>query len=161
MKTPRFAERSELVRYVGELNRLRSGRPAVATFLPDPPNEKTKKPYLSVNSLEVETLADIAAYHRALWQGNRGKVALSSHKVFHYTDAGRKCGIRISYDRDSSTWHFQNGATAEEAYKHHPVLGSDRPNSTSHCGVEFVRALRGHNDAKFARRMSGSKFHLI
>jgi DNA-binding protein Fis len=162
LKIPKFSERKELVRYVSELNRHRDGRPAAAAFLPDPPSGNPKADYLSVNSLEVESLKEVAAYHRAKWQGNRGKVALSSHKVSHYTDAGRKCGIQIQYDRDSSTWQFSNGRYFEVAYKHHPVLGSDRLNSISHCGVEFTRALKDQNAAaKFARRMTGSRFHLL
>lgn len=161
MREPTFAERSELVRYVHPIHRLRGNRPAVATFL-EPPSQEPK-PYLSVNSLQVESLQDIAAYHRAIWQDNKGRVALSSHKVSHYTDAGRKCGIQISYDHDTFTWSFRgDGANFEEAYKHHPVLRSGRPRSPSHCGVEFIRALKNRNDQdKFARQMIGKRFHLV
>jgi hypothetical protein len=161
VKKPTFAERSELVRYIHQINRLSGNRPAVAAFL-DPPSADPK-PYLSVNSLQVESLQAIAAYHRDIWQGNRGRVALSSHKVSHYTDAGRKCGIQINYDRTSSTWIFQaGGANVEAAYEHHPRLSSDQPKSSSHCGVEFIRALKDRNSQdKFARQMIGSRFHLV
>ncbi|MFZ0844635.1 MAG: hypothetical protein WAM62_02505 [Pseudolabrys sp.] len=162
LTSPKFSERDELVRYVSELNRLSDRRPAVAAFLPDSPTGDPKKDYLSVNSLELESLKVIADYHRAKWQQNAGKVALNAHKVSHYTDAGRKCGIQISYDRESSIWLFQGGKKPEEAYKHHPVLGSDRLNSISHCGVEFTRALKDQNKAaKFARRMTATRFHLL
>jgi len=81
VKTPKFAARSELVRYVSELNRHKGNRTAVATFLPDPPSETPQTDYLSVNSLEVESMKVIAAYHRAKWQNNKEKVALCAHKV--------------------------------------------------------------------------------
>ena len=160
MKKPTFAERSELVRYIHQINRLSGNRPAVAAFL-DPPSADPK-PYLSVNSLQVESLQSIAAYHREIWQGNRGKVALSSHKVSHYSSAGRKCGIQISYDQLSSMWKFQVGKNVEAAYEHHPRLRSDQPQSPSHCGVEFIRALKSPNaQDKFARQMIGMRFHLV
>jgi hypothetical protein len=159
---PRFAERSELVRYISEENRLSKERPAAAAFLPDPPSATPKKDYLSVNSLEVESIAEIASYHRAKWQRNEGKVALAAHKVSHYTDTARKCGIAINYDRQSGSWYFQDGNSQELAYKHHPVLGSERLQSPSHCGIEFSRGLKGENDkAKFARRLAGQRFHTL
>jgi hypothetical protein len=160
---PTFAERKELVRYVSELNRLSGNRTATATFLPDPPSENPNKDYLSVNSLEVESLVEIGNYHRAKWQNNGGLVALCTHKVFDYTNAGKKCNVGFSFDRESSTLFFQASATVlAEAYKHRPVLGSDRLNSPSHCGVEFTRALKSqHAVSQFARRMGGKRFHLV
>ena len=159
---PTFSERSELVRYVSGVNRLKNNRPAVAAFLPDQPAEDPKKEYLSVNSLELERIDVVAAYHRALWQQGSGKVALSVHKVFEYSDAARKCGVDLNYDRESTTWKFRNGSKQEVAYKHHPVLGSHIPlNSKSHSGVEFIRALDEYAADKFARRMAGKRFHLL
>jgi hypothetical protein len=162
VKKPKFLEHSELSRFISGLNRLRNNRPAIAAFLPDPPSAKPEKDYLSVNSLEVESLRDIANYHRAKWQSNEGKVALTVHKVAAYTDAGRKCGISISYDRSAASWVFVSGSASETAYMHHPVLRSDQLQSPSHCGIEFTRALKNQNDAaKFARRMVTNRFHLV
>jgi len=164
VKTPKFAARSELVRYVSEVNRNRSNRPAVATFLPDPPSANPENDHLSVNSIEVESIERIATYHRSKWQGNNGEVALCVHKVFDYSDAGKKCGVQVSYDWASAKWKFRADAkNVEDAYKHRPVLGSHiLLNSPSHCGVEFTRALKEHAAGRFARRLSGKgRFHLF
>jgi len=159
---PNFSERSALVRYVSEENRLKGRRPAVATFLPDPPSNTPEKDYLSVNSLEVESIAIIATYHRQKWQSGNGKVALTLHKVFEYSNAGKKCGVSLIYNRAIRQWKFRNGTKEEDAYKHHPVLGSHLPlNSKSHSGVEFVRAMDEYSADKFARRMTGKRFHLL
>ena len=48
------------MRYVSEENRLKGKRPAVTTFLPRGTPEKD---YLSVNSLEVESITIIATYN--------------------------------------------------------------------------------------------------
>jgi hypothetical protein len=122
VKVPTFAARSALVRYVDEVNRLSGNRPAVATFLPDPPSANPANDHLSVNSLEVETMKKIAGYHRWKWQGGAGKVALCVHKVHEYNEAGKKCGIPIMYDWQSSKWQFWSSAgKQEDAYKHRPV----------------------------------------
>jgi hypothetical protein len=159
---PSFSERSTLVRYVSEENRLKGKRPAVATFLPDPPSDTPEKDYLSVNSLEVESITTIAIYHRQKWQSDNGKVALTVHKVFEYSNAGKKCGVNLNYNRAAAQWKFRHGAKEEDAYKHHPVIGSHLPlNSKSHSGVEFVRAMNEYSADKFARRMVGKRFHLL
>lgn len=163
MTAPKFAARAQLVRYIPEIDRLSGNRPAVAAFLPAPPSASAADDYLSVNSLEVESLKDIATYHR--WrQGNVGKAALCVHKVHDYNDAGKKSGVQISYDHPLSRWRFRGSSPAlEDAYRYRPVLKYDNPyGSPSHCGVEFTRALRDHAAAKFARRLSAKgRFHLL
>jgi hypothetical protein len=163
VKAPTFSAKSKLVRYVNEINRLSGNRPAVATFLPDPPSANPGNDHLSVNSLEVETMTEIAAYHRWKWQNNMGDVALCVHKVHEYSDAGKKSGIQVTYDKPSAKWMFAaDGAKPEEAYRHRPVHIHNNPlGSPSHSGVEFARALRQHKAAQFARRLSGSKFHRV
>jgi hypothetical protein len=156
---PTFSAKAELVRYVPEINRLKGKRPAVATFL-DPPSANPGNDHLSVNSLEVETMGEITAYFRWLWQGGTGRVGVCVHKVYEYTDAGKKCEIAILYNRHSSNWSF--GAKLEDAFKHRPVSRPDYPPGLrSHSGVEFVRALKEHKAAQFARRLAGKRFHLI
>jgi hypothetical protein len=160
---PTFSAKSKLVRYVDQINRLSGNRPAVATFLPDPPSANPANDHLSVNSLEIETMKEIAAYHRWKWQNNAGGVALCEHKVHEYSEAGKKCGIRVAYDKSSAKWMFSaGGLKREEAYKHRPVPVHNNPlGSPSHSGVEFARALKQHKAAQFARRLSGKKFHLL
>jgi hypothetical protein len=148
-----------LARYVFE--EARSGnRVSPAAFLPDPPDHTRKRSYLSVNSLEVESLKAIADYHRRIWQNNSGKVALAAHKVFHYREAGRQSGVTIEFNREEQYYVFQekNGQTSR-AFECIPR--TDFYKSPSHCGVHFVRALAEHQVGKFARRMSGGKFHLL
>jgi hypothetical protein len=103
---PNFANNKELVRYVFEQARV-GNRASPAAFLPDPPDTTGRRAYLSVNSLEVESLPVIADYHREIWQNNSGKVALAAHKVFHYREAGRQSGVTIEYDRDQKYYVFQ------------------------------------------------------
>jgi hypothetical protein len=78
---PKFPKNSELVRYIDELHRLGKSRPAAAAYLPDPPSDTPSRDYLSVNSLELESLPTIADYHRLRAQNNVGKVALCAHYV--------------------------------------------------------------------------------
>lgn len=161
MASPTFSGRSRLVRYVDEVNRLRSGHPAVATFLPDPPSENPDNDHLSVNSLEIESMAQIAAYHR--WrQGDNGQVALCEHQLREYNDTGKKFGVDIFYDQQRN-WKFTaRSGTHEDAYRYRPVPVHNNPlGSPSHCGVEFVRAFKEHSAAQFARRMSRRRFHLL
>jgi hypothetical protein len=162
VKVPTFSAKSELVRYVDEVNRLGGSRPAVAAFLPDPPSANPDSDHLSVNSLEVESLAEIGAYHRWRAQSDAGRVALCVHKVHDYIDAGKKCDVTITYDRQLSKFQFLSAAKLQDAFKHRPVAAHNNPvGSPSHSGVEFARVLKEHRAAQFARRLSGKRFHLI
>lgn len=162
LASPTFSARSSLVRYVSEENRLKDRRPAVAAFLPDPPSASPERDYLSVNSLEIESVKAVATYYRAKWQNNQGKVALTQHNVFEYTDAARKSGLIMNYDSASGDWLFREGGKLSPAYKHHPVVGSHLAlNSKSHSGVEFVRSLTEYAADKFARRMATKRYHSV
>ena len=163
MKVPRFSERAQLVRYVDKDQTLSGNRPAVAAFLPDIPSDDPDSDHLSVNSLEVESMKEIAKYYK--WKWRVDKAACCVHKVHDYTDAGRKAGVSISYDRSTSSWQFQGRSSkSQDAYKHRPVKAYGDPphGSPSHCGVEFSRILKQHDATKFARRLSAKgKFHLV
>lgn len=161
LKLPAFALRRELARYVSEGDRLRGNRTAIAAFLDPPPIDPAKE-YLSVNSLEVETLAQIADYYRLRFQNGAGDVAICSIKVFDFNEAGKKCGVDLQYDRSNSSWNFVGrGLKREGAYKYRPVLSSKDHQSESHCGVEFVRVLDTYNKGKLARRLGGRRFHVV
>jgi hypothetical protein len=166
VNVPRFSAKARLVRYIDEINRLSGNRTSPAAFI-DPPSGELDD-HLSVNSLEAETLQQIARYHRWRAQGDRGKVALSEHKVHEYSDAAAKAEVTIYYDRHVSNWQFSmQGTASEDAYRHRSVKphnsagSSERMGSPSHCGVEFKRAFSLHAAARFARRMGGKKFHLV
>jgi hypothetical protein len=156
---PSFANHSELVRYIDELHRLSGRRPAAAAYLPDPRSDRPERDYLSVNSLELESMKVIADYHRMRAQNNVGQVALCVHKVWRYNTVAAKCGIAVRHNRGSGTWKFQDRDGLRDAYMHH--ARHDRLTSESHCGVEFVRALTKHNEGKFARRMVDRRFHIL
>jgi hypothetical protein len=164
--SPKFGARSQLARYIDEDHRLSGNRAAVAAFLPDP-FEKIDSPdenHFSVNSLEIETISEITAYHRWKWQKDSGKVAICIHKVLAYNDVAKKCGVQIGYDRQTLRWMFlSKNAKFEQAYRHRPVPRHNNPlASPSHCGVEFVRAFNEHTQVQFARRMSNKgRFHLL
>jgi hypothetical protein len=159
VSAPKFPKKSELVRYIDEVYRLNGRRPHVAAYLPDPPSDDPSNDYLSVNSLELESILVIADYHRMRAQNNFGKVALCAHAVARYNMIAGNCGVAIAYDSQSGSWQFRNGDAIEDAYKHH--ARTDKLKSHSHCGVEFVRALTNHNAGKFARRMANKRFHLL
>jgi len=155
---PKFASKAKLARYISEEFRLRGNRPADAAFLPDPRSTNPENDHFSVNSLEVEKVKEIAAYHRHNWQSNAGEVALCMHNVHDYSDVGRKCSVSINFDRKTGTWSFISSAGRSElAYRHRPVTTNVKNplGSPSHCGVEFVRALSEYAETQFARRMSG------
>jgi hypothetical protein len=161
MTGPRFSLKSELARHISIDKRLKGNRPAVAAFI-DPPSEDPSKEYLSVNSLEVEAVEEIADYYRERFQKGAGDVAVSTIKVFEFNEAGRKSGLDLSYDSGTSMWNFLEKGAKKAAYMHRPTGGGrDSLKSQSHCGVEFVRLLDEYAQSKFARRLSGKKYHLF
>jgi hypothetical protein len=151
---PTFSERSVLVRYIDEDQRFKTGRPAPAAFMANP-GEK----YLSVNSLEVESLQDIAAYYRVRFTPSA--VAVTQHKVTSYNDAARKGSVALT--RVGGMWHFTDGAgTAQLAYEQHPVPARGGfPASPSHSGFECVRVMNELNARKAARHLAKGKFHIF
>ena len=157
---PKFSQKKELARYVSEEDRLGGNRTALTAFI-DPPPDDPAKEYLSVNSLEVESLRQIADYYRHVFQKGEGVVSICTRTVEDYTEAGKKSAVPLSYDRSSESWQFQGKSQQREpAFRHRPVLTRpDGLKSPSHCGVEFVRMLDQHLRSKFARRLSGRKFH--
>ena len=157
---PTFAHKKGLARYVGEEDRLSGNRTALSAFI-DPPADKPLDEHLSVNSLEVESLAQIADYYLHALQRGTGDVSVCVSTVQEYADAGKKSEVHLLYDESSETWQFVGDSTKPEAaYKHRPVpTRSDGLKSPSHCGVEFVRVMSDHQRSKFARRLSGRRYH--
>jgi hypothetical protein len=155
---PSFASVSVLVRHIHPNNRMKANRPSSTAFeaQPGPPRET----HLSVNSLEVESLNSIAAFYSAVIEGRPGvKVAVCQHKLHEYNDAASFAGLRVHFQHATSTWIFTETNSESVAYLHRPVTRHDGFNSLSHCGVEFIRALREEAEQKFARRMARQRFH--
>jgi hypothetical protein len=159
---PTFGSRKELVRYIDEINRHKGNRPAPAAFIDLAPRD-AKNHHLSVNSTELEHVRDIADYFRALMKPSDGKVALCIHKVHAYSEAGRKAGVQLTFNKSAGRWEFKGLKNSmEAAYKYRPSLGSDVPvKSKSHCGVEFARVMDYNAASKFARRLTRGRFHVF
>lgn len=162
---PTFAGRTELARYITVHERRGTRHAAASAFLlSDTDISSGSNPHLSVNSLEVESLAHIGDYLRKVFQADTGEVALCTHKVQRYVNEGRTCGLTISHGADEG-WTFVEGRASSAAFKHRPVQGlraRGRPGSQSHCGVEFLRAMTDLQRRQFARRMARSpRFHVV
>lgn len=142
---PTFASNSELARRVDEVNLGRGGRVSSAAFLPS-----VGETYLSVNSVESESIQKIAEFYRNHFQGGVGRVTVSCLKVSDYNAAAKRAGVSLGYDKAARRWVFIHDGGPVEAYRH-------RPNhlSTSHCGVETVRGMSGDSPNRFARRLAG------
>jgi hypothetical protein len=164
VEKPRFSPKKEFARHVAEEDRLRGGRTAMTAFI-DPPADDPTKDYLSVNSLEVERVSVIAQYYRDAFQEGEGPVTICTSSIEQYTNAGKKCEVPLVYDESAESWMFISGpgpSQRELAYTHRAVV--KRPDglvSPSHCGVEFVRVMNEHARAKFARRLSGLRYHIF
>ena len=138
-----------------------------APFLTDhlKSSEPIANSHLSVNSTEVESLKEIADFHRRNWQEGRGKAALTVHKIFDYCDSARKSNVPITLNGASGIWEFADyDSKTAPAFRYRPVKPTSKNSlgSKSHCGVEFVRAFDEYRSTQFARRLAGkSKFHLL
>lgn len=154
-KTPRFTQNKELSRYIlpDDIKKSRVSTPA---FMP---LEGDK--YFSVNSLELETIDEIASYYRKKFTiNNNESVAIATRKVSKFCDAGRFIGIKITYDKTTSKWLFVKNNVEIDAYLHRPSTTRSCP-SLSHCGVEFINAELDYRDQKkLARRLAGTRPHL-
>ena len=140
MKVPTFSAKSKLVRYVNEINRLSGNRPAVATFLPDPPSANPANDHLSVNSLEVETMKEIAAYHRWKWQNNRGVLLSACTRFMTTATQARKAEFKLP-----TTNHRPSGCLQpmEQNLKKH--IGTGR------CIFTTILLVRRHIQASSLR----------
>ena len=154
---PVFSDKTELTRYIDEVQRLSDNRPAFGAFLSNPGDT-----YLSVNYLHIEEINQIVRYYRKELQRDDQEVAICIHKVAKYNDAGRKAGVSISFDRRASRWEYRTSYGTRAAYKHRPVPShGNRLGSPSHCGVEFVEVLDELSARKFARQMAKNRFHVF
>jgi hypothetical protein len=155
---PTFPAKSHLCRYI-DRDEKHGKRASYGAFMPNPGDD-----HLSVNSLEVETLQQIAEYYGGALGNEDGNVAVCIHTVLEYSDSGKKAGCWIEFNRAASAWEFSeiNGLRAA-AYRHRPVHHSEGfpYASWSHCGVEFVRVLADVKLRQFARRLTKRKITAV
>lgn len=155
-KEPSFAENSELARYVSEDDVKKGNRVSSAAFIPNPGDS-----YLSVNSLELESMEVIASYYRKVFQDGSGKVAIACRKIYEYNSEARRVGISITFNEEGNTWEYNSNNGREKAYKHYPVTYPKDKKSYSHCGVEYINnALDELTQKKIATRLAGNRPHL-
>jgi len=136
MRKPKFSADSKLVRYIDPDEIKRKGRISSAAFMPNP-----GETHLSVNSMETESLAEIADYYRHAF-ADGDKVDAAERTVADFNKAATKAGLNICYDQVKQRWEWhEETAHATEAYKHRPVPARPPlPASPSHCGVEFIQS---------------------
>ncbi len=145
-----------MARYVSPVYRRSGGRISSAAFLRNPGDT-----YLSVNSLEVESLPEIAKYYKATFQQSKGSVAVACRKIMVYNRAALVAGVLVTRDFQSKIWQFLYQGSNLPAYRHRPSHLSK-----SHCGVEFTISFGEElAEKKFARRLaglrSGKKAHVF
>jgi hypothetical protein len=147
-KPPKFAPRSALVRYIHPIHRMRHGRVSDAAFRPNP-----DEAYLSVNSLEIETLKEIVSFYGRTFID--ADVIASQHTVSTWNIAAQAAGVSVRRD-DVRIWAFTLRGEPHQAYSHRP---NTRMGSMSHCGVETIQAMDNLMQSKFAHRLSKHKTH--
>ena len=131
---------------------MSGGRVSSGAFMPS-----SIDVYLSVNSLELESIRQIAAYYRGTLHQDGDEVAVACHKIEDYNQAAHAAGISVRKNSVSNKWEFDGSHGVSEAYKHRP-----NRRSISHCGVEFIRT--GSDEMrlrKIARRLAGRKPRLL
>ena len=105
-KQPTFAANRELARWVPDVQLGKNGRISSAAYIPAD-GEK----YLSVNSVELESLAEIAKYCKDNLQRDSAPVAISCLKITEYTRAASAGGVLVNYDAKKRQWLFDDRGT--------------------------------------------------
>ncbi|NQU63591.1 MAG: hypothetical protein HQ517_04820 [SAR324 cluster bacterium] len=150
---PEFIAKSELARYVDKDEYMKGGRVTSGAFLPNPGDD-----YLSVNSLEIESINDIANYFSKVF--GESTVKICTRKVSEYNNSTSGTAIHIIYDRRQKKWIFQVNSLPKEAFEHRPRY-TPPPKSISHCGVEFINSSVEYSVLKqISRRLGGKKPHI-
>jgi hypothetical protein len=150
---PEFKAKSELARYVDKDEYMRGGRVTSGAFLPNPGDD-----HLFVNSLEIESINDIANYFSKVFE--ESTIQICTRKISEYRNSTSGTSIHIHYDRREKKWIFQVNDQLKDAFKHRP-RHTPPPKSISHCGVEFINSSVGYSDLKkIARRLAGKKPHI-
>lgn len=149
---PKFAAKSELARYI-DPDLCPRGRISSAAYL-----KKVGEPYLSTNSLEINSPQELAPYYCELFQAGNGPVAIHCRKILDYNRAAKAAEVIITYDKTNKLWQFPKNGQPEPAYKHRPTKNSSP--HYSHCGVEFVDSPE-YVEKKFARRITRGSPHVF
>lgn len=151
-KTPKFSAASQLCRYIHPDYRKKKKRISPAAF-----RRTGRETYLSVNSTEVETPKQIAAYYSSLKENGKRPVAISAPRIKDYNDSVRPSGINIVFNRNKAIWEYHNTGGAKRAYGFYP-----NARSPSHSGANFIADLDDYGDFRFAVSIAGKRhFRLL
>lgn len=145
-----FLADSQISRFIHRDYRMLGGRVSSAAFERKLTRARLRETYLSVNSLEIDSMSTIVSYYRKTFEDGRGQVALTIHRIKECNMAGQVAGVSVKFDKNQGCWLFEESSTKLPAYR----LRKE-PNSDSHSGVEFVNAF-GKNtlaEKKFTRKM--------
>lgn len=153
-KIPTFAKSSRLLRHIDPDFRARNGRTSPAAF-----RLKENETYLSVNSSEVETDKQIAAYYAKQMENGLRPVAISDPKVQDYSNAAAKVGLSVTYDQSKKQWIVPGLSSQPLAYMHEPRLRP--PPSPSHSGIHFLAHCNEHQAFRFSVHMAKRKFRMV
>lgn len=142
---PTFGAKKILTRYVDEANLGKQSRISSSAFMPN-----SGEQYLSVNSLEIESLGQIADYYRTRISSRPGEVAVSCLTVMEYNRACEAGGVTIVYNKSEGRWTFKRDGATAPTYRFRPTHISK-----SHAGVEPVCMMDSLSAHKFARNLAG------
>ncbi len=144
---PTFKEISVLTRYIHPEFRGKNNRPKPSAY-----QRSHSERYLSVNSLEIHSLKQVAAIYADIFENENRPVALTQPSVSDYNGVAGQVGVIINYNASAGYWEFHESDILTPAYLHHA-----RVRNESHCGVEFVRVFDDFQEFRFAGRMARSK----
>lgn len=133
---------------------MRGGRASSAAFERKTTRTESREQYLSVNSLEVDSLPVVVSYYKEVLQDNLGQVALTIHKIKECNLAGQVASVSVKFDKNQGSWVFEKLGNKLPAYRLRRT-----PISDSHSGIEFVNVF-GDNalaEKKFSRKMANKK----
>ena len=143
--SPTFGAKKILARYVDEANLGKQSRISSSAFMPNPGEQ-----YLSVNSLEIESLGQVADYYRTRISSRPGTVAISCLTIMEYNRACEAGGVTIVFNKSEGRWIFQRDGATTPTYRFRPTHISK-----SHSGVEPVCMMDSLSAGKFARNLAG------
>lgn len=145
LTTPRFRQKDRLARYIAPEHRKDGMRAKPPAFME---GQNSKKDGLSVNSLEVESINQIAKTFSAKFN-EKGPVGISIPTIQEYNEAANHVGLQVLWSDANSRWEHQGPSAIEASFVQDPKDGN-----RSHCLVKFTLALNDYNDFRFACSMA-------
>jgi hypothetical protein len=137
---PTFKLGSKLARYIHPHFRRGSRRPSPAAFML---RKEMNETALSVNSLDIHSLKQIATIHAAI-QNDTRPLAIAERTVKQFNDAIGKV-ITLKYDAATKAWKHPTATGYQDSYVYTP-----KKNNSSHCDVRMFAELNGQQSFSVA-----------